>query len=93
MAQTKADRKAAGQKAAATRKRNQTRSTSSTRGKKAASTSQARTARSSASDAKSGVNQPVGQLTTAAKAAGTAAKEAGKSVATRAGAVRGTKKK
>jgi hypothetical protein len=88
MTQTKADRSAAAKKGAATRQRNAQRGKSETAGKKAASTRQGRTAAASASDAKSGVRSAARGLTGAARAAGDAAVNAGKSVASRAGATR-----
>jgi hypothetical protein len=85
MAQAKADRKAAGKKAAATRQRKQTKTTAQSRGKKSASTRQARDARSSASRAKGAAGGSVKGLFSAAKAAGDAAVGIGKSAVTRAG--------
>jgi hypothetical protein len=84
MAQAKADRKAAGKKAAATRERNKTKAKSQTRGTKAASTRQGNAAVESLDQAKRAASGAVSGLATAAKHAGTAAVEAGKSVATRA---------
>ena len=89
MAQTKADRSAAAKKAAATRERNKVRSESQTRGTKAASTRQGNAAAESLDQAKRAAGSAIGGLTSAAKAAGNAAKEAGKSVATRGRARRG----
>ena len=84
MAQTKADRKAAAKKGAATRERNKTKAKSQTRGTKAASTRQGNAATDSLHQAKRAAGGAVGGLTSAAKHAGNAAKQAGKSVATRA---------
>ena len=85
MAQTKADRKAAAKKAAATRQRNQLRETSHTRGKKAAASRQQNLALRSLGDAKRTAGSVVGNVTGATKSVGGAAKQAGKSVATRVG--------
>lgn len=85
MAQTKADRQAAGKKAAATRKRNQATANAQSAGKKAASTRQRNEAADNAKNAKSAAGTAV---TGVAAAAGTileAAKKAGKSVASRTG--------
>lgn len=84
MAQTKADRQAAAKKGAATRKRNKLKAQSQSRGKKAASTRQSNAASESLHQAKQAAGTAVGGLTTAAKSVGEAAKQAGKSVATRA---------
>ena len=84
MAQTKADRQAAAKKAAATRRRNQVKAESRSRGKKAASTRQGNAAADSLKQAKRAGGAAVSGLTTAAKATGNAAKEAGKSVTSRA---------
>ncbi len=92
MAQAKADRKAAGKKAAATRQRKQSKTAAQNRGKKAASTRQAREALSSADQAKRAASGGVKGLLSAAKAAGVAAKSIGKSAATRAD-VRGSGKR
>jgi hypothetical protein len=88
MTQTKADRSAAAKKGAATRQRNTQRSRSQTAGKKSAATRQGRTAASSANEATSAVRSAARGLTGAARAAGDAAVNAGKSVASRAGAAR-----
>ena len=89
MPQTKADRQAAAKKAAATRERNAQKTRSQASGKKAASTRQARAAKSSANEARNALGSIAGSVvdgvTSAVKAAGTAVKEAGKAVATRAG--------
>lgn len=92
MAQTKADRQAAAKKAAATRQRNAERAQSEAVGKKAASTRQARAAKDNADEAWNALVSIAGSvtdgLTSAVKAAGTAAKEGGKAVATRVGATK-----
>ena len=88
--QTKADRRAAAQKAAATRERNQARAESSAQGTKAASTRQTneavdrvRAAKRSLSGAASGVRSAAGSTVGAVL-------EAGKALSTRAtAAVRG----
>lgn len=87
--QTKADRQAAAQKAAATRKRNEVRSRASQNGKKAASTRQANEARSALDQASSKAKGAFTSLGNAGKLVGTAAVGAGKSVVTRAGALAG----
>ena len=84
MAQTKADRKAAAKKAAATRERNRTKAKSQVRGTKAASSRQSNAAADSLNQAKQAATGAVSGLGTAAKRVGGAAVEAGKSVATRA---------
>jgi hypothetical protein len=88
MAQTKADRSAAGKKAAATRKRNEQKTSSKQAGKKAASTRKATTAKASAKDAKQSGRSAVTNVTDAAKSAGGAAVGIGKSLADRVGAAR-----
>jgi hypothetical protein len=85
MAQTKADRRAAAQKAAATRKRNKIKAESKARGKKAGATRQGNAAAESLGQAKRTASGAVSGLGTAAKSVGKAAKQAGKSAATRAG--------
>ncbi|MGI8593243.1 MAG: hypothetical protein ACR2ML_02570 [Solirubrobacteraceae bacterium] len=85
MAQTKAERQAAAKKAAATRKRNQSKARSQTAGKKAAATRQSNEAADSAKQA--GGSAVLG-LAGAAKSVAHAAKQAGKSVASRVGAMR-----
>jgi hypothetical protein len=80
MAQTKADRQEAAKKGAATRERNRTREESKERGTKAAATRQGNQAADSAQQAK---RSAVGGIKSAARSAGDAAKQAGKSVATR----------
>ena len=87
MAQTKADRQAAGKKAAATRARNTTRTRSQTTGKKAAATRQGNAATQNARQARTSANSAVGGLISAGRSIGEAAFQAGKSVVTRAGAV------
>jgi hypothetical protein len=84
--QTKADRQAAAKKAAATRERNQVKTRSQQAGKKAASTRQKNNAGDALGQAKSTAKGAVTGLGNAAKLVGGAAIEAGKSVATRAGA-------
>jgi hypothetical protein len=84
MAQTKADRQEAAQKAAATRQRNQTRNASKTRGTKAAASRQSNNAGDNLADARKKAEQAVGGVTSAARSVGSAATEAGKSVLTRA---------
>jgi hypothetical protein len=84
MAQTKADRQAAAKKAAATRERNRTKAKSQTRGTKAASTRQGNAAADSLGQAKQAASGAITGFGTAAKHVGSAAVEAGKSVATRA---------
>ena len=94
MAQTKADRQAAGKKAAATRSRNTTRTRSQTTGKKAAATRQGKAATQSARQAQSSAGGAVGGLISAGRSIGEAAFQAGKSVVTRASAVtQGDKKR
>jgi hypothetical protein len=92
MTQTKADRRVAAKKAAATRQRNAQRHHSQASGKKSASTRQARAAKASANQARDALGSITGSIlegiTTAAKATGTAAKEGAKAVASRAGAAR-----
>ncbi len=83
MTQTKADRREAGKKAAATRERNETRARSEAQGLKAASTRQANAAVDRLNDAKNAVGSAAGGLVTAGKSAGTAATELGKSAASR----------
>ena len=85
--QTKADRRAAAQKGAATRRRNQAREESETAGKKAASTRQANDAVDDARQAKSSLGSSVSGLKTVAESATGALINAGKSAASRAGAV------
>ena len=80
---TKADRKAAAKKAAATRERNRTKAKSQVRGTKAASSRQSNAAADSLGQAKQAATGAITGLATAAKHVGTAAVEAGKSVTTR----------
>ena len=84
MTQTKADRQAAAQKAAATRRRNEVREESRSQGHKAASTRQGRSAKSGIDQARGAAGGAVKGLGSAAKLAGGAAVSAGKSVASRA---------
>lgn len=85
--QTKADRQAAAQKAAATRKRNEVRNRSAQGGHKAASTRQKNEARGALDQASTRAKGAVTGLGNAGKLVGTAAVEAGKSVASRAAAL------
>ena len=87
MTQTKADRQAAAKKAAATRKRNEIRSDSKTRGTKAAASRQQNNAVDNLTQARNTVESAAGGAVSVAKNVGTAAVEAGKSVATRAKAL------
>jgi hypothetical protein len=82
---TKADRQAAAQKAAATRRRNQVREESETAGKKAASTRQANDAVDDARQAKSSLDSAVSGLRSVVESATGAVINAGKSAAGRAG--------
>ena len=88
MPQTKATRQAAGKKAAATRKRNQAKANSQEAGKKAAASRQRNQAASEAQDAKSAAGSAVLGVASAAKSIFGAAKQAGKSVASRTRAKR-----
>jgi hypothetical protein len=81
--QTKADRQEAAKKAAATRERNQTREDAQERGTKAAATRQGNKASASVDDAKHAAGSAVGGLKASARSLGEAAKQAGKSAATR----------
>ena len=83
--QTKADRQAAAQKAAATRKRNQTRDSSADRGRKAAGTRQQNDAVEAVKRARKEVGTAVSSVGSAAKSAREATVLAGKSVASRIG--------
>ncbi len=76
MAQTKADRKAAAKKAAATRERNKTKAESQRRGDKAAATRQSNMAAESLNQAKRAAGSAAGGLFSAAKSVGGAAKQA-----------------
>jgi hypothetical protein len=88
--QTKADRREAAQKAAATRERNQVREESRAQGTKAASTRQANEAVDRARDAKRALSGAASGIRSAATSTGGAVIQAGKAVATRATAtVRG----
>jgi hypothetical protein len=83
--QTKADRQAAAQKAAATRKRNEIRETSTAAGRRAAATRQQKDAIKAAKRARKDVAQGLSGVGSAARSAREAAVLAGKSVATRVG--------
>jgi hypothetical protein len=83
--QTKADRQAAAQKAAATRKRNEKRETSRDAGRKAAATRHQNDAIKAAKRARKDAGSGVENLGSAAKSARDATVSAGKSVATRVG--------
>ena len=83
MPQTKADRQEAAKKAAATRERNRKREESQERGTKAAATRQGNQAAASADKAKQSVGAAGGGLKSAVRSIGDAAKQAGKSAATR----------
>lgn len=85
MAQTKADRQAAAQKAAATRERNKVRAESSERGHKAASTRFRNQAEDSLKDARRAADAVFSNTKKAVSALGDAAVKAGKSVASRVG--------
>ena len=84
---TKADRQAAAKKAAATRERNQARSQSSQTGHKAASTRQKNEAASALDQATTRAKGAFTGIGNAGKLVGTAAVQAGKSVASRAAAL------
>ena len=88
MPQTKADRSAAAKKAAATRKRNQQRTKSSTAGTKAAGTRQGREAGSALGSAKRAVGSAASSLRSAGESTGRAAKGAGKAASSRARAAK-----
>jgi hypothetical protein len=83
--QTKADRQAAAQKAAATRKRNEQRETNQEAGRKAAATRHQKDAIKAAKRARKDAGQGLENLGSAAKSARDATVSAGKSVATRVG--------
>ena len=85
--QTKADRQAAAKKAAATRQRNNVRARSQQTGHKAASTRQKNEALGALDKAQTTAKGAFTSLGTVGKLVGTAAVEAGKSVASRAGAL------
>ncbi|MFN2613035.1 MAG: hypothetical protein ABR536_06680 [Solirubrobacterales bacterium] len=85
--QTKADRQAAAKKGAATRERNQVKSRSQEAGKNAAATRQKNEALAALDEAKSKAKGALSGLTSAGKLVGSAAVEAGKSAANRAGSV------
>lgn len=81
----KADREAAGKKAAATRERNEQRGTSREAGRKAAATRQRNDAVKAAKRARKEAGNGLGQIVTAGRSVGEAAVLAGRSVATRVG--------
>ena len=83
--QTKADRQEAAQKAAATRKRNETRKESSEQGRRAAASRFQTDAVEAAKRARKEVDGAVTTLGSAAKSAREAAVSAGKSVTSRVG--------
>ena len=83
--QTKADRQEAAQKAAATRKRNETREASSDAGRKAAATRQQKDALKAIKRARKDAGHGLSNLGSAAKSVRDATVHAGRSVATRAG--------
>jgi len=88
MAQAKADRKAAGVKAAATRKRNEARNSAETRGEKAAASRQLNDATKSARQARRAIDHAASDIASAAKSVGDAAVSVGKAAITRTGAKR-----
>jgi hypothetical protein len=79
--QAKADRSAAGKKAAATREREQKKEKSEAAGKKAAGTRQGRAAGEAAGQAKLAAGGALSGAKSAVRAAGSAAKQAGKAAA------------
>ena len=83
--QTKGDRQAAAQKAAATRRRNEKRETSKDAGRKAAATRHQNDAVKAAKRARKDAGNGLANLGSAAKSARDATVHAGKSVATRVG--------
>jgi hypothetical protein len=85
MPQTQADRKAAAQKAAATRKRNEIRQESSARGSKAGATRQRNNAADELRSARRSASTGVSHFENAARSVGSAAVQAGKSVVTLGG--------
>ena len=84
MTQTQADRSAAAQKAAVTRKRNHERAESQVAGKKAAGSRHENAAKDALGDAQGAFGVAVGGVKSAARHVGDAALSAGKAVATRA---------
>lgn len=83
--QTKADRSAAGKKAAATRERNEQRADSQEAGRKAAASRFANDAVDGLKNARGEAGKVAGSAGNAVKSVGGAAFSAGKSVATRVG--------
>ena len=83
--QTKADRQEAAQKAAATRRRNEKRETSSDAGRKAAATRHRNDALEAAKRARKDAENALSDLGSAAKSARDATVSAGKSVTSRVG--------
>ena len=83
--QTKADRSAAGKKAAATRERNQKRAESKEQGRKATATRFGNDARDGLSKARSEASRAVSTAGNVGKATAGAAVSAGRSVAARVG--------
>lgn len=71
--QTKADREAAAQKAAATRKRNETRASSQERGRRSVATRRRNEARDRLTDARKSASSAVSDIGSAAKSIGDAA--------------------
>ena len=71
--QTKADRQAAAQKAAATRKRNETRENAQLRGRRAVATRRRNEARDRLTDARKSASSAVSELGSAARSIGDAA--------------------
>jgi len=88
MAQAKADRKAAGVKAAATRQRNEERTRAETRGEKAAASRQLNEATKNARQARRAIDHAASDLVSAAKSVGDAAVSVGKAAITRTGVKR-----
>jgi hypothetical protein len=83
--QPKADREAAGKKAAATRERNEKRATSKDAGRKAAATRQRNDAVKAAKRARKDVGDGAGKIVSAGRSVGEAVVLTGRSVATRVG--------
>jgi hypothetical protein len=90
--QTKADRSAAGKKAAATRERNEKRAASKDQGRKAAASRFTNNARDSVNKARTEAGKAASSVTNVGKATAGAAVNAGRSVTSRAG-LGGKKKK
>ena len=85
--QTKADREAAGKKAAATRQRNEARADASAGGKKAGATRHANNATKSLREARRAAHSAVSEARNVAGSVGEAAVHASRSVVSRVGAV------